>query len=65
LTCTAAGQTQTAKARSRAPVSNILMALAAALYVTAPGWAKSARIAPIPVAEPGKIGAAVQGDHDA
>jgi tetratricopeptide (TPR) repeat protein len=68
LTCTAAGQTQTDRARSRALVSNILVgagvALAAAgvaLYVTAPGRTERAGIAIIPMAGPGEIGAAVQG----
>jgi hypothetical protein len=68
LTCTAAGQTQTNRARSRALVSNVLVgagvALAAAgvaLYVTAPGRAEGAGIAVVPMAGPGEIGAAVQG----
>jgi tetratricopeptide (TPR) repeat protein len=68
LTCTAAGQKQTDRARSRALVSNILVgagvALAATgvvLYVTAPRRAEDAGIAIIPMAGPGELGVAVRG----
>jgi tetratricopeptide (TPR) repeat protein len=68
LTCSPAGQVQTDRARSRALVSNILVAagvaLAAtggALYVTAPGPAEKAGIAVVPVAAPSELGVAVQG----
>jgi tetratricopeptide (TPR) repeat protein len=68
LTCSPAGQVQTDRARSRALVSNILVAAGVALaatgvvlYVTAPGRAEKAGIAVVPVAGPGEIGVAVQG----